>query len=55
MKQINKGIICLLSGMALFVSCNDEWDAHYDRNGSVPQVSLMDLLRNDASLSTFTQ
>ena len=52
MKQINKGIICLLSGMALFVSCNDEWDAHYDRNGSVPQVSLMDLLRNDASLST---
>ena len=55
MKQINKGIICLLSGMALFVSCNDEWDALYDRNGSVPQVSLMDLLRNDASLSTFTQ
>ena len=30
MKQINKGIICLLSGAALFVSCNDEWDAHYD-------------------------
>ena len=55
MKQINKGIICLLSGAALFVSCNDEWDAHYDLNGSVPQVSLMDLLRNDASLSTFAQ
>lgn len=55
MKQINKGIICLLSGAALFVSCNDEWDAHYDLNGSVPQVSLMALLRNDASLSTFAQ
>lgn len=51
----NKGIICLLAGAAVFAACSEDWDAHYDLNGSVPQVSLMDLLRGDASLATFTQ
>lgn len=51
----NKGIICLLAGAAAFAACQDDWDAHYGLNGSVPQVSLMDLLRSDASLSAFTQ
>ena len=55
MKRYNKGIICLLAGAAMFAACQDDWDAHYDLNGSVPRVSLMDLLHNDASLSTFTQ
>ena len=51
----NKGIICLLAGAAVFAACSEDWDAHYDLNGSVPQVSLMYLLRGDASLATFTQ
>ena len=55
MKRYNKGIICLLAGAAVFAACSEDWDAHYDLNGSVPQVSLMDLLRGDASLATFTQ
>lgn len=55
MKRYNKGIICLLTGAAVFAACQDDWDAHYNLNGSVPQVSLMDLLRSDASLSVFTQ
>ena len=32
-----KGIICLILGIGgSIVSCNDYWDEHYSRNGSIP-------------------
>ena len=51
----SKIIIGLLSGLGLFSACNDVWDEHYDRNGSVPNVNLMELIRQDEALSTFAR
>ena len=47
-----KGIICLILGIGgSIVSCNDDWDEHYSRNGSIPEVSLMDMILNDSQLT----
>ena len=51
-----KGIICLILGIGgSIVSCNDDWDEHYSRNGSIPEVSLMDMILNDSQLTKFSQ
>lgn len=51
-----KGIICLILGIGgSVVSCNDDWDEHYSRNGSIPEVSLMDMILNDSQLTKFSQ
>ena len=51
-----KGIICLILGIGgSIVSCNDDWDEHYSRNGSIPEVSLMDMILNDSQLAKFSQ
>ena len=46
---MNKYIKCVVCwgmvSMALLSSCNDEWDSHYESDGGVPGVSLMDLLQ----------
>ena len=51
---MNKYIKCVVCwgmvSMALLSSCNDEWDSHYESDGGVPGVSLMDLLRRDSRL-----
>ena len=56
---MNKYIKCVVCwgmvSMALLSSCNDEWDSHYESDGGVPGVSLMDLLRRDSRLEKFCQ
>ncbi len=49
-------IILALTGLLAY-SCQDDWDKHYDRSESLPAVTetLYDLLKQDASLSKFTQ
>lgn len=50
------GVACLcVVGLATLASCSDEWDQHYETNGRVPDVSLMDLLRQDSRLQKFCQ
>lgn len=52
----NRAIIYMLLGIgSTFVSCKDDWDAHYESNGSVPTVNLMDVIGQDDQLSLFHQ
>lgn len=49
---VKTGFIGLVAGLAL-TACNDDWDTHYDRNGSVPEISLMELIGQDEQLTKF--
>ncbi|WP_455587767.1 fasciclin domain-containing protein [Bacteroides sp.] len=46
--------------VALFVafmmySCKDEWNEHYDRNQSLPEQNLYELIKENSSLSKFAR
>lgn len=56
MNKYIKGFACLcVVGLATLSSCSDDWDSHYESNGNVPAISLMDLLRQDSRLDKFCQ
>ncbi len=49
-----KGLACLVLGGGLsFVGCNDDWDKHYENNGSVPKENLMALIQSESRLGKF--
>lgn len=51
-----KYVVCLcVLGMASLTSCKDEWDNHFESSGGVPELSLMDMIRQDSRLEKFCQ
>lgn len=47
--------LCYMAVVLIAISCNSEWDDHYDRNETLPQENLMQLVGKDAQLSKFTR
>ena len=45
------GIVLLLA--AIFVSCKDDWDSHFDRSENLPDENLWEIIRSEASLASF--
>ena len=43
------GIVLLLA--AIFVSCKDDWDSHFDRSENLPDENLWEIIRSEASLA----
>lgn len=52
-----KSFIYLLAGLCFaFISCKDDWNNHFDADSSiVPDVSLMEMISKDPSLSKFAE
>lgn len=47
------GIVLLLA--AIFVSCKDDWDSHFDRSENLPDENLWEIIRSEASLASFVK
>ncbi len=52
-------ILSIFLGIALLavtlVSCNDNWNSHFDRSEDLPDENLWEIICNDASLSSFAK
>lgn len=46
-------LLLLFSMAFIAIACNNEWDDHYDRSGALPDKNLMQIIRDDGSLSKF--
>lgn len=58
MKYIIKNksaLFTLLLGFLFFSCQDDQWDKHYDRDNSLPNENLYELIQQDADLSKFAQ
>lgn len=53
MKIFNRLHILMALPLSLMVACNDDWDSHYERSGEVPEETVYQMIKADASLSTF--
>lgn len=48
-------LLAVLSVSFMMYSCRDEWNEHYDRNQSLPDQNLYELIKENPSLSKFAR